>query len=287
MKRIKNIYYSDEFQLYGLKWEFMRRNSQYIADYYKYFRRDGVLKPAADKKEVVKYFVKAYQLFNPLRSDLSFLDSLKDLYLPEKVSRRRKHWGNILRMEKADQTKSKAYKIEKARFDESIKDMLEFGDIYHQIKFWASGVYRLDSVNKDFSKVLGGDDIEAIVKSREGSGDRKFFLKLLIDGNAPLNNIIEAVKDEIWKEQLYSLRATPVKIRNRVDKLKTYLNVYTLKEETKWTFDRIAKKLCPKEYDEAWGEKDPKVDIESLVKRVNEHYLQAKWHIDGGFREIR
>ena len=75
--------------------------------------------------------------------------------------------------------------------------------------------------------------------------------------------------------------------RNRVDKLKMYLNVYALKKERKWTFDRIAKKLYPKEYDEAWGVKDPKVDIESLVKRVNEHYLQAKWYIDGGFREIR
>ena len=285
MKKVKNLYYSDEFQLYGLKWEFMRRNPQYVADYYKYFQRDGKLKQPAKQKEVTKLFLKTYQLFNPLSPELSFFKSLDELFLPQKVSKRRKHWKNILRLEKTNKMSTEEYKIERAKFDESLKDMVEFEDIYNQIKFWASGVYRLNAVNKDLSKGLSADALEAIVKSREGN--RKFFIKLLVDGNAPLNNIVEAVKDEIWREQLYNIRLSPVRIRNRVDKLKMYLNVYTLKEETKWTFDRIAKKLYPKEYDEAWGVKDPKVDIESLVKRVNEHYLQAKWYIDGGFREIR
>jgi hypothetical protein len=290
MKKAKNLYHNDEFQLYGLKWEFMRRNPQYVADYNKFFRRDGELKPSANKKEVVKYFAKTYQLFNPLRPDLSFLDMFKELYLPEKVARRRKHWDNVRRMEKADQMNTKAYKIENALFEDSVKDIIEFEDIYKQINFWASGVYRLDTVGNNLDKVLSADEIEDIVRQRSGNENKeksKFFIKVLIDGSAPLKNIVEAVKYELWREEMFKIRPFPERSRNRVPKLKSYLNVYLFREETKWTFDRIAKKIYPKEYDQALALAKPKVDIESLIKRVNEHYLQAKWYIDGGFREIR
>ena len=197
-----------------------------------------------------------------------------------------KHWNNLLRMEEENKADTKKYELEKARFDDSIKDILEFEGIYDQVKFWACGVYRIDGREGRPGSAFSAEDVEAVLKQGSG-GKSKSLIKILVDGSAPVSNIVEALKDELWWERLHRIRSKPVEVRNRIDKLKKYLEVYTLREETHWSFDRIAKKLYPKEHDEALGLKDPKVQIESLVKRVNEHYLQAKWYIDGGFREIR
>ena len=99
MKKMKNLYQTDGFQLYGLKWEFMRRNPQYVADYHKYFDQVGRLKYLPARKEATVFFVTTYQIFDPLKPDLSFFEALDELYLPEKVARRMKHWNNLLRME--------------------------------------------------------------------------------------------------------------------------------------------------------------------------------------------
>jgi|GEM_PF-1313053 len=289
VKKPKNLYSSDQYQLYGLKWEFMRRNLQYIEDYYKYFERDGSMKRGVDQKEAMKYFAKTYQLFNPLRPDLSFFVLLKELYLPNKVSKRQKHWHRLLRLEKTNKEGTKEYLLEKSLFEDSIKDMLTLEGVYAQIKFWVAGVYRLDVADEKLNGILNSNDIEDILKHGAVPGDQKekgFFIKVLIDGNAPFDNIVEAINDELWREKFFTYHAQFIRTRQRADKLKLYLNVYTLKKETKWTFDRIAKKLYPKEHDQCLG-LNPKIDIESLIKRVNEHYLQAKYYIDGGFREIR
>ncbi|MBF0533065.1 MAG: hypothetical protein HQL23_08240 [Candidatus Omnitrophica bacterium] len=282
MKKVNNLYQREEFQLYGLKWEFMRRNPQYVAHYYKYFKQDGTLKSRLNKKDVTVFFVRFYQLFNPLNPDLSFLKLMDELYQSEKVSRRTRHWENLLSMEKAKKTGTKEYELEKARFDESIKDIMAFEGIYQQIKFWACGVYRI--VGHSGEAGASDENVEEILKKAVGPNG---LAKILVDVDAPLSNVIVALKDELWWDQMRRIHRPAIKVRNSIDKLKKYLKVYALREETKWSFDRIAKKLYPKEHDAALGLKDPKVKIESLVKRVNEHYLQAKWYIDGGFREIR
>ena len=256
-----------------------------MADYYKYFDQSGSIKQNVERKEVMKHFAKAYQLFNPLKPDLSYFDLLKELYLPGKVSKRLKHWNKILRLEKENKTGTKEYELENALFEDSIKDMTALDGVYTQIKFWAAGVYRIDLISENLNGLLRSEDIEDIIQNGDGI-KKPFFIKVLIDGNAPLGKISEAINDELWHEKFYNHRIKFVRTRHRIDKLRTYLKIYTLKEETKWTFERIAKKLYPKEYDQSLG-LNPKIDIESLIKRVNEHYLQAKRYIDGGFREIR
>ena len=232
LKKSKDLYSTDRFQLYGLKWEFMRRNPQYIEDYYKYFEQNGSIKQSVNRKQVMQCFAKAYQFFNPLRPDLSYFDLLKELYLPSKVSKRLKHWNKLLRLEKENKTGTKEYESENALFEDSIKDMTALDGVYSQIKFWAAGVYRIDVADKNLNGILSNGDIEDIIKHKREPGDpnkKPFFIKVLIDGNAPLGKIFEAISDELWHEKFYRHRIKFVQTRHRVDKLRTYLNVYTLK----------------------------------------------------------
>jgi hypothetical protein len=111
-------------------------------------------------------------------------------------------------------------------------------------------------------------------------------LVLAVDADANIENIIEEVRSfvTVWKNKR-SRVIKKKRRRVRVEEYARYLKVYELRKERK-SYREIAKKVFPKEYKSFTQYSDKHEDVAPVIEKVKNNLFACQELVDGGYKII-
>jgi len=255
-KKNKMEFTEHMIKLLGYKWEFLRRNYEYIDDYQQYKNRSGLLR----NKEMFHHFeahiCNKYGIRLPYDPTVPF-----DFDLIKKAKTRKKISQDIIFSDR---------KWKKNR--EIILNLMHgletgvFFEIPERQKIGRPGLEKTDKASPSEDELR-----------------KQHTIEIKIDLNFPKDKILQEVERIVTEWQRMRAKVIPKKTEKmpKFKELDLYLEAYRLKNQG-WSLDRLAKKYFPEEVDKTTNKA-----TDEAKKKVATYYDKCWELIYGGYRHIR
>ena len=257
------------------RWEFLRRNKNYVSDFVQKIPNysETVFATEGLRKKEYEYFLKKYGIYFPINPAYSFHE-LKKISENEMTSmdnikngKAINFLGAFLQLE-AIRMQSELWinPMQKAGLFNSVIDSHLLGN---------ENIFALKLAEKVFlltHKTGKKDKGPVILKKFQGDVSK---ITINLDLSLPKNEIMKHLEHEIskWKE-IYNKN---YKARIRIENYDNYLRVYIYVD--KYGFDKAAKRFYKSDIDR--GEKH------YAIKKIKRDYARCQKLINGGYRQIR
>jgi len=245
---------------FWFKWEFLRRNKEYIKDY-----KEKISKKIAVANEVptkvLLYFRKKYDIFFPINPKYSMQHLWK-----------RYNDDNLV------QAAIDGLMLSKVANDD-IFSMQNKSTLDSVISHYVYGTHKTIIVNKNKEKVImdlsNPKRLLLSHPSKVNFDSIEIHVNLRASRNAIREGVIAVAM--LWKEAYdEGHKINPKDDRTHYGKYNEYLRVYDKKNKTGWTFETMAEKEYPDDLDH----------FDKHVQRLKRNYQAAKALINGGYKHL-
>ena len=300
-KNPKNQRSENRNTIFGIKWEFLRRNKKYIQEYNNYIATCRKIqekafssnpKLGAYKKEQLRFFKLKYGIKIPKDPNISFFKLRKSLKKP--------FWDaldddwNTLRndMRRFDKRNKFHRKVNLKNTKKAKKNLPSFeSSLSPEKPNYLSGKYKAILLHTVVHNFISRDSaVISLDEYVENSSDKEFkkalgleTMKVTINSNAPIKKIIKDMGWMIKSWYQFRNRATDnTQKRLRLKKYETYLQIYDLRKQQK-TYREIARIVYKDEYDKYTKYTSKKYDIQPLTEKVKNNLKACRKLIDGDY----